>query len=120
MSLSYTTPRAGYPPHPCPLTRVRGVEDAAADLPWATEALGGPPDAVNFWAGDERAVTSFHKDHYGALQCPMAGDALRRSPTREMTATTEDPRASGSGSFERTGKSPGFGSCLPLRCVLAR
>lgn len=48
------------------LTSLRSPEDAAPELPWATEALGAPPEAVNFWVGDERAVTSFHKDHYGA------------------------------------------------------
>lgn len=32
--------------------------DIEADLDWATEAFGKPPDAVNLWMGDERAVTS--------------------------------------------------------------
>lgn len=32
--------------------------DAAPDIPWFTEALGKAPDAVNFWMGDDRAVTS--------------------------------------------------------------
>ena len=29
-----------------------------AELPWASEAFDRPPDATNFWMGDERAVTS--------------------------------------------------------------
>ncbi len=28
------------------------------ELQWAREAFGRPPDAVNFWMGDQRAVTS--------------------------------------------------------------
>lgn len=32
--------------------------DAAVDISWANEAFGKQPDAVNFWMGDERAVTS--------------------------------------------------------------
>lgn len=32
--------------------------DAASEIPWFSEALGKSPDAVNFWMGDERAVTS--------------------------------------------------------------
>jgi len=41
-----------------------------ADLPfiYATQVFGGPPEAINLWIGDERSVTSFHKDHYGALE----------------------------------------------------
>lgn len=32
--------------------------DAEIEIPWANEAFGKKPDAVNFWMGDERAVTS--------------------------------------------------------------
>lgn len=35
--------------------------DVERDLPWATEAFGKDPDAINFWMGDERAVTSSNK-----------------------------------------------------------
>ena len=42
-------------------------EEAACDIPWATEAFDKNPDAVNFWMGDKRAVTSMHKDHYENL-----------------------------------------------------
>lgn len=34
------------------------LEDIEKHIPWATEAFGALPDAVNFWLGDERAVTS--------------------------------------------------------------
>ena len=32
--------------------------DAEIEISWASEAFGKHPDAVNFWMGDERAVTS--------------------------------------------------------------
>lgn len=47
--------------------------DAELDIPWASEAFGSSPDAVNFWMGDERAVTSMHKDHYENLYCVVSG-----------------------------------------------
>lgn len=48
-------------------------DEAASDISWATEAFGKQPDAVNFWMGDERAVTSMHKDHYENLYCVIRG-----------------------------------------------
>ena len=32
--------------------------DDVGRLPWAEEAFGKEPDAINFWMGDQRAVTS--------------------------------------------------------------
>ena len=32
--------------------------DVEEDISWFSEALGKKPDAVNFWMGDKRAVTS--------------------------------------------------------------
>lgn len=34
------------------------LEDIERHIPWATDAFGTEPDAVNFWAGDSRAITS--------------------------------------------------------------
>lgn len=48
--------------------------DAETHLPWATEALGCMPEAVNLWIGNEKAVTSFHKDHYENLYAVIAGE----------------------------------------------
>lgn len=28
------------------------------------QVFGGKPEAINLWIGDERSVTSFHKDHF--------------------------------------------------------
>ncbi|KAJ8681519.1 hypothetical protein QAD02_017311 [Eretmocerus hayati] len=39
-------------------------KDIDGDISWATEAFGMKPDAINFWMGDKRAVTSMHKDPY--------------------------------------------------------
>ena len=49
------------------------IGDASRDIPWATEAFGKPPDAVNFWMGGAKAVTSLHKDHYENLYCVISG-----------------------------------------------
>ncbi|XP_053695549.1 bifunctional peptidase and (3S)-lysyl hydroxylase Jmjd7 isoform X3 [Sabethes cyaneus] len=42
-------------------------------LNFATEAFNKVPDAVNFWMGDERAVTSMHKDPYENIYCVISG-----------------------------------------------
>ena len=34
------------------------VSDCVAELTWASEVFGCKPDAINFWMGDERAITS--------------------------------------------------------------
>ena len=34
------------------------IDDVDGDVPWASLAFDKSPDAVNFWMGDERAVTS--------------------------------------------------------------
>lgn len=50
------------------------AEDVETDIPWATEALGSKPEAVNLWIGNERATTSFHKDHYENLYAVVSGE----------------------------------------------
>lgn len=45
-----------------------------AELPLATAAFGNAPEAVNLWVGDERAVTSVHKDYYENLYCVLQGE----------------------------------------------
>ncbi len=49
------------------------MNDAERHIPWATEAFGKQPDAVNFWMGDSRAITSMHKDPYENLYCVIDG-----------------------------------------------
>ncbi|KAK2892322.1 hypothetical protein Q8A73_017987 [Channa argus] len=35
---------------------------------------GKCPDAVNFWLGEAKAITSMHKDHYENLYCVVSGE----------------------------------------------
>ncbi|OWF43314.1 JmjC domain-containing protein 7 [Mizuhopecten yessoensis] len=49
------------------------ISDVDTHIDWGTEAFGQPPDAVNFWMGDGRAVTSMHRDHYENLYCVVRG-----------------------------------------------
>ncbi|KAG0189487.1 JmjC domain-containing protein 7 [Apophysomyces sp. BC1034] len=39
-------------------------DDVDDEISWCSEALGKSPDAVNFWFGDEKSITSLHKDPY--------------------------------------------------------
>ncbi|GAX83102.1 hypothetical protein CEUSTIGMA_g10528.t1 [Chlamydomonas eustigma] len=48
--------------------------DLQPGLPaWMEEVFGEPPDAVNLWIGDERSITSFHKDHYENMYAVLCG-----------------------------------------------
>ncbi|CAH0402988.1 unnamed protein product [Chilo suppressalis] len=49
------------------------VDDVKREIPFATAAFNKSPDAVNFWMGDERAVTSMHKDPYENIYCVIDG-----------------------------------------------
>ncbi|XP_070697918.1 bifunctional peptidase and (3S)-lysyl hydroxylase JMJD7 [Pempheris klunzingeri] len=48
--------------------------DVDSHVSWMSTALGKSPDAVNFWLGEESAVTSLHKDHYENLYCVISGE----------------------------------------------
>lgn len=48
--------------------------DIDPELPWASEAFGATPDAVNLWIGNNQSVTSFHKDHYENLYAVVTGE----------------------------------------------
>jgi jumonji domain-containing protein 7 len=46
-------------------------------IDFAEAAFGtGPPDAINLWIGDERAVSSMHKDHYENLFYVLCGEKV--------------------------------------------
>ncbi|XP_044743339.1 bifunctional peptidase and (3S)-lysyl hydroxylase Jmjd7-like, partial [Chrysoperla carnea] len=47
--------------------------DVDLELSWATSAFEGRLDAVNFWMGDHRAITSMHKDPYENIYCVVEG-----------------------------------------------
>jgi hypothetical protein len=42
------------------------LHDVDESLCLARAAFGNDPEAVNIWIGDERSVSSVHKDHYGS------------------------------------------------------
>uniref|UniRef100_A0A2I3S643 JmjC domain-containing protein n=1 Tax=Pan troglodytes TaxID=9598 RepID=A0A2I3S643_PANTR len=46
------------------------LPDLESHVPWASEALGKMPDAVNFWLGEAAAVTSCR--HYEKLYCVVS------------------------------------------------
>ncbi|CAN1143899.1 Lysine-specific demethylase JMJ32 [Linum perenne] len=48
--------------------------DCDSHIPWATEALGCLPEAVNLWIGNHLSETSFHKDHYENLYAVVSGE----------------------------------------------
>jgi jumonji domain-containing protein 7 len=50
------------------------AQDCDSDIPWATEAFGSEPEAVNLWIGNRYSYTSFHKDHYENLYAVVCGE----------------------------------------------
>lgn len=48
--------------------------DVDPHVPWASEALGCLPEAVNLWIGNAHSVTSFHKDHYDNIYVVVSGE----------------------------------------------
>lgn len=42
-------------------------------LQFASDAFNKAPDVANFWMGDERAITSMHKDPYENIYCVISG-----------------------------------------------
>ncbi|OZJ04654.1 hypothetical protein BZG36_02891 [Bifiguratus adelaidae] len=49
------------------------MPDIVREVDWCSEALGSSPDAVNFWFGDERSVTTMHKDPYENCYAVLRG-----------------------------------------------
>lgn len=47
--------------------------DIDFELPWASEAFGIPPEAVNIWIGGRKSITSWHRDHYENLYVMISG-----------------------------------------------
>jgi hypothetical protein len=47
--------------------------DFPLEIPFAAEAFGNEPDAVNLWVGDDRSVTTCHKDGYENIYCVVSG-----------------------------------------------
>jgi len=49
------------------------LSSVAEEISWASEAFGARPDAINFWMGGSRSITSTHKDHYENLYAVVRG-----------------------------------------------
>ncbi|XP_045471253.1 bifunctional peptidase and (3S)-lysyl hydroxylase JMJD7-like [Harmonia axyridis] len=58
-------------------------DDIGEGYSWASKAFGTEPENINFWMGDQRAITSMHKDPYENLYCVIDGskDFILISPT---------------------------------------
>lgn len=51
------------------------MSDIDPSLPLVDEVFGGcAPEAVNLWIGDERSVSSIHKDHYENMYAVIQGE----------------------------------------------
>ena len=66
-------------------------------FPFAEEAFGtGPPDAINLWIGNERSVSSMHKDHYENLFYVCSGQKeFVLCPPADLVFLHEDEFPSG-------------------------
>jgi peptidyl-lysine (3S)-dioxygenase / protease len=52
------------------------VELFPTSIDFADEAFNAEPDAVNLWIGNEKSVSSMHKDHYENLYCVSSGEKV--------------------------------------------
>lgn len=68
------------------------AKDVPTHIAFAMEALDQDPDAVNFWLGDERSVTSLHKDNYENIYVQIRGQKhFTLLPPIEMPCVNETP-----------------------------
>lgn len=68
------------------------AEDVPKDIAFAREALEQDPDAVNFWLGNERSVTSLHKDNYENIYVQVRGQKhFTLLPPIAMPCVNESP-----------------------------
>lgn len=49
-------------------------DDIDEEISWCSEALGKKPDAVNFWMGNDKSITSLHKDPYENCYAVIRGE----------------------------------------------
>ena len=49
------------------------LPDIESNLPLGDVSFNESPEAVNLWIGDQRSVSSLHKDHYENLYCVVSG-----------------------------------------------
>lgn len=49
------------------------MDDVPLSIDFARDAFGNEPEAVNLWIGDDRSLSSCHKDHYENMYCVLRG-----------------------------------------------
>lgn len=49
------------------------IPDVNLEFPLASHCFNAQPDAINFWMGEERSVSSMHKDPYENFYCVISG-----------------------------------------------
>ncbi|PON89746.1 JmjC domain containing protein [Trema orientale] len=81
-------------------------DDCDSDIPWASEALGCHPEAVNIWIGNHLSETSFHKDHYENLYAVVTGQKhfILLPPTDVHRMYIQDYPAAQYSYFQDTGE----------------
>uniref|UniRef100_A0A6S8DS88 JmjC domain-containing protein n=1 Tax=Aplanochytrium stocchinoi TaxID=215587 RepID=A0A6S8DS88_9STRA len=52
------------------------MNQVGSQLDISHEAFGNEPEAVNLWIGDERSVSSMHKDFYENMYCVIRGEKV--------------------------------------------
>jgi peptidyl-lysine (3S)-dioxygenase / protease len=86
------------------------ASDVPPDIPFARIALGQSADAINLWLGDDRSVTSLHKDNYENIYIQVRGQKhFVLLPPIEMPCVNERLLQRGryvSRSKDRGGKDP--------------
>ncbi|KAG2680038.1 hypothetical protein I3843_11G079300 [Carya illinoinensis] len=94
------------------------AQDCDAHIPWATDALGCLPEAVNLWVGNHLSETSFHKDHYENLYAVVSGEKhfLLLPPTDVHRMYIRNYPAARYSYSQDTGKFT-LESEKPMRCV---
>jgi len=81
------------------------ADDIDPEISWVSEAFGIQPDVVNFWMGDERAVSSLHKDHYENLYVVVSGEKhFTLLPPIDFPFLYETPFISATYQQNRTGE----------------
>lgn len=49
-------------------------DDIEMEIKWVSQALNKKPDAVNFWMGENRSISSLHQDPYENIYCVISGE----------------------------------------------
>ena len=61
-------------------------DDIELEIEWVSKALNKKPDAINFWMGENRSISSLHQDPYENIYCVINGEKrfILYPPTDEI------------------------------------